>query len=156
RPPEPSMNATIAAPNASRVEEFRNHIDGEWVASRTSRTFDDVNPADTRDIVARFQASSKEDAKAPADAAAAAFEGWKKTPITKRAKILTAAAEYLEANVERFARELTREEGKSLALAKDEFLRSAQTLRFYAVEGQSFSGETFPQDDADMVVYSQR
>ena len=62
-----------------------------------------------------------------------------------------AAAEYLEANADRFARELTREEGKSLALAKDEFLRSAQTLRFYAVEGQSFSGETFPQDDPDMV-----
>jgi aldehyde dehydrogenase (NAD+) len=150
------MNATVEAPNATQVEEFRNHINGEWVASRTKKTFDDVNPADTREIVGRFQASSKEDAKAAVDAAAAAFEGWKKTPISKRARILTGAAEYLEANVERFARELTREEGKSLALAKDEFLRSAQTLRFYAVEGQSFSGETFPQDDADMVVYSQR
>jgi aldehyde dehydrogenase (NAD+) len=151
------MSSAVAGePVAARVEEFRNHIDGEWVASRTKKTFEDVNPADTRDIVGRFQASSKEDARAAVVAAAAAFEGWKKTPISKRAKILTAAAEYLEANVERFARELTREEGKSLALAKDEFLRSAQTLRFYAVEGQSFSGETFPQDDPEMVVYSQR
>nr|MDQ2735096.1 aldehyde dehydrogenase family protein [Pseudomonadota bacterium] len=32
----------------------------------------------------------------------------------------------------------------------------AQTLRFYAIEGQSFTGETYPQDDPDMVVYSQR
>jgi aldehyde dehydrogenase (NAD+) len=151
------MNATtIEERPATQVEEFRNYIDGEWVSSRTKKTFDDVNPADTRDIVGRFQASSKEDAQAAVDAAAAAFAGWKKTPITKRAKILTAAAEYLEANADRFARELTREEGKSLALAKDEFLRSAQTLRFYAVEGQSFSGETFPQDDPDMMVYSQR
>ena len=39
---------------------------------------------------------------------------------------------------------------------RDEVLRSAQTLRFYAVEGQSFSGETFPNDDPDMIVYSAR
>jgi alpha-ketoglutaric semialdehyde dehydrogenase len=151
--------STISAPPAAaatRVEEFRNHIGGEWVASIGGRTFDDVNPADTRDIVGRFPASTPQDAKAAVDAAAAAFDGWKRTPITKRAKVLAAAADSLEANAERFARELTREEGKPLALAKDEFLRSAQTLRFYAVEGQSFGGETFPQDDPDMAVYSVR
>ena len=89
-------------------------------------------------------------------AAAAAFANWRKTPISVRAKVLNKAADYLEANVERFATDLTREQGKSLSLAKDEFLRSAQTLRFYAVEGQSFSGETFPQDDAGQVVYTER
>ena len=51
---------------------------------------------------------------------------------------------------------MTREQGKATALSKDEVLRSAQTLRFYAVEGTSFAGETFPNDDADMVVYTQR
>jgi aldehyde dehydrogenase (NAD+) len=51
---------------------------------------------------------------------------------------------------------MTREQGKPLSLSKDEFLRSAQTLRFYAVEGQTFTGETFPNDDADMVVTTQR
>ncbi|MDO9215704.1 MAG: aldehyde dehydrogenase family protein, partial [Lacisediminimonas sp.] len=59
-------------------------------------------------------------------------------------------------NAPQIAQELTREEGKSVALARDEVLRSAQTLRFYAVEGQSFTGETFPQDDPDMLVYTQR
>ena len=151
------MNAKpIEMQEPAKIEEFRNHIDGAWAASRTGKTFDDVNPADTRDIVGRFPASSREDALAAVAAAAAAFEGWKKTPISKRAAILTRAAEDLEANVDRNARELTREEGKSLALAKDEFLRSAQTLRFYAVEGQSFSGETYPQDDPEMTVFSLR
>ena len=145
-----------AAPAAARVEEFRNHVGGEWVPSRSRKTFDDINPADTREVVARFQASTAEDAAEAVAAAAAAFPAWRKTPIQRRAKILLAAADRLDANAERFARELTREEGKSLALAKDEFLRSAQTLRFYAIEAQSFTGETFPQDDPDMVVYSQR
>jgi alpha-ketoglutaric semialdehyde dehydrogenase len=144
------MNAPL------RVEEFPNLIGGEWTKATSGRTFDDLNPADTRDIVARFQASSAADAEAGVAAAAAAFDGWRRTPISKRAKVLQGAADYLEANAARFAEELTREEGKSIALAKDEVLRSAQTLRFYAIEGQSFSGETFPQDDPEMLVYSAR
>ena len=144
------MNAPLQA------AEFANCIGGEWIKSRTGRTFDDVNPADTRDLVGRFQASSADDARAAVAAASAAFDGWRRTPITKRAKVLLSAADYLEAHAAPFAEELTREEGKSVALAKDEVLRSAQTLRFYAIEGQSFSGETFPNDDPEMLVYSAR
>src|SRR6478735_1824540 len=136
----------------AQIEVFKNHIGGEWTAARSGETFDDVNPADTREIVGRFQASSAEDAQAAVDAAAAAFAGWRATPVTKRANVLLAAATYLEANAEAFAAEMTREEGKPLSLAKDEFLRSAQTLRFYAIEGQTLGGETFPQDDPDMLV----
>ncbi|WP_420998093.1 aldehyde dehydrogenase family protein [Cupriavidus sp. 30B13] len=140
----------------TKTDEFANHINGEWTKSASGRTFDNVNPADTDDIVGRFQASTAEDAQAAVAAAAAAFEAWKKTPITRRAKILNGAADWLEANAGQIAEELTREEGKALNLSKDEVLRSAQTIRFYAVEGQSFAGETYPQDDADMLVYSQR
>ncbi|HZQ73571.1 MAG TPA: aldehyde dehydrogenase family protein [Burkholderiales bacterium] len=140
----------------SKVEEFQNLIGGEPRHAAARKTFDDVNPADTREIVARFQASGPADARAAVEAAAAAFDGWRKTPISRRAKILQGAADFLEANAEKIAAELTREEGKAIALAKDEVLRSAQTLRFYAIEGQSFSGETFPNDDADLLVYSLR
>jgi len=42
------MNAPLHA------AEFANCIGGEWIKSRTGRTFDDVNPADTRDVVGRF------------------------------------------------------------------------------------------------------
>jgi alpha-ketoglutaric semialdehyde dehydrogenase len=144
------MNAPL------RIEEVANLIGGEWTKASSGKTFDDLNPADTRDIVGRFQASSAADAEAAVAAAAAAFDGWRRTPISRRAKVLQGAADHLEANAARFAEELTREEGKSIALAKDEVLRSAQTLRFYAIEGQSFAGETFPQDDADMLVYTAR
>lgn len=147
----------VRAPAAcAQIEEFKNYIDGEWVAGRTGELFDNVNPADTSDIVGRFSASSTLDAEMAVRAASEAFVSWKKTSISARAKILNRAADYLEANVDRFAEELTREQGKAFNLSKDEILRSAQTLRFYAVEGQSFTGETFPNDDADMVVYTQR
>lgn len=145
-----------AASARTTVEEFKNYIAGEWVVSRVSDRFDNINPADTNDTVGRFQSSSAADAEAAVRAAAAAFAQWRNASISSRAKALSAAADYLEKNADQFAEEMTREMGKPLNLAKDEFLRSAQTLRFYAVEGQSFTGEVFPNDDADMVVYSQR
>ena len=151
-----AISMARAAAASEGIEKFRNYIDGEWSASRAGEYFDDVNPADTSDIVGRFPASCAEDAEAAVRAAAAAFAGWKKTSVSVRARILNRAADYLEANVDRFAAELTREQGKAINLSKDEILRSAQTLRFYAVEGQSFTGETFPNDDTDMVVYTQR
>ncbi|WJR78409.1 aldehyde dehydrogenase family protein [Bradyrhizobium sp. NP1] len=150
------MATRAAAIAADKIEAFRNYIDGEWVDGGSGEWLDNVNPADTSDIVGRFPASTAEDAERAVRAAAAAFAAWRKTPVTARAKILNQAAGYLEANAERFAAELTREQGKALNLAKDEILRSAQTLRFYAVEGQSFTGEIFPQDDANMTVYTER
>jgi len=39
------------------------------------------------------------------DAAAAAFDTWRKSPITKRAKIMLTAADHIEANADRFAAE---------------------------------------------------
>jgi alpha-ketoglutaric semialdehyde dehydrogenase len=140
----------------TEVEEFRIHINGEWVRSCSDRVFDNINPADTSDIVGRFQASTSSDASRAVEAAGVAFEGWKRTPISTRARILHRAADHLESRADQFAREMTREQGKALNLAKDEIQRSAQTLRFYAVEGQSLSGETFPNDDPDMTVYTLR
>lgn len=137
-------------------QSFMNHIGGAWVPAAAGRTAPNLNPADTADIVGRFPVSDAEDAQRAVDAADGAFAAWRDMPISKRAAILFRAAQYLEDHADAFARELTREEGKSLNLAKDEVLRSAQTIRFYAVEGQSFTGETFVNDDPDMVVYSQR
>ena len=137
-------------------QTFLNHIGGSWMPSASGKTAPNINPADTGDVVGRFQVSDAADARRAVEAAQAAFAGWRDTPISKRAAILTKAAQLLEERAADIARELTREEGKSLSLAKDEVLRSAQTIRFYAVEGQSYTGETYPNDDPDMVVYSQR
>ncbi len=138
------------------AQTYCNYIGGRWVPGAGHRTFDDVNPADTREIVGRFQASTAADGEAAVRAAHAAFAGWRAAPIGKRAKILNAAADHLEANAARYGEELTREEGKPLAQSRDEFVRAAQTFRFYAVEAQTLGGETYPNDDPDMVVYSVR
>ena len=136
--------------------EFKNLIGGEWSASVSGQTFVNINPADTRDIVGCFQASNADDAHAAVRAASAAFGAWRRTTVSQRATIVNKAAAWLEAHADEFALELTREEGKALAQSRDEILRSAQVLRFYATEAQTFTGETFPSDDPDLAIYTHR
>ena len=58
-------------------------IGGEWVGSASGALFDDVNPADAREVVARFAAGTAADARRAVDAAAAAFPAWRTTPRTR-------------------------------------------------------------------------
>ncbi|MBY0147429.1 aldehyde dehydrogenase family protein [Neobacillus niacini] len=138
------------------VKTFNNYINGEWQESVSKKQFLSVNPANTEDIVGAFQASTEEDILAAIAAAQTAFPKWAKTSPSKRAAILNKAASILEENADQYAEELTREEGKHVTDAKNEVIRSAQTLRFYAVEGQTITGETYPNDDPDMKVSSER
>jgi acyl-CoA reductase-like NAD-dependent aldehyde dehydrogenase len=139
-----------------KVEVYKNYIGGKFEEASSNDTFKSINPANTEDVVGVFQASKEEDVKRAIEAANDAFPTWTNTSPSKRAAILNKAADYLESNLEQFAQELTREEGKTFDNAKNEVARSAQTLRYYAVEGQSITGETFPHDDSNMNVSTER
>ncbi|NBB83679.1 MAG: aldehyde dehydrogenase family protein [Alphaproteobacteria bacterium] len=149
QPPKPS------APDPS-VPEHGLLIAGAWGPAESGATFDNRNPADRDDLVGRFASATAADAERAVAAAQDAFPAWRDTPIGRRAKILEAAADHLDAHAEAFGAELCREEGKLIGLSVAEVRRAAQTLRFYAVEGQTLTGETFPHDDPKMIVYTQR
>ncbi|MBK6006061.1 aldehyde dehydrogenase family protein [Ramlibacter ginsenosidimutans] len=138
------------------MSDHRNYIGGEWSAAASGASFERHNPADQRETVGRFAASGPDEARAAIHAAHAAFPAWRAMAPGKRAQVLNRAAAHLDAHAADIARDLTREMGKPLNLAQDEITRTAQTLRFYAVEGQTHTGETYPNDDPDMVVYTQR
>ena len=57
------------------AEAYGNLIDGEWRPARSGKTFDDLNPADTRDVVGRLAASDAQDVDDAVEAAARAFPG---------------------------------------------------------------------------------
>lgn len=137
------------------MTEFLNYIDGQWKKTASGKVFESRNPANFDEVVGSFQASVESDATEALAAADRAFKEWRRTTVGQRASILNKAADYLEANVDQFAEELTREEGKSLPNSKAEVMRSAQTFRFYAVEATTLTGETYPAEDPGMLVYSQ-
>jgi len=48
----------------TQTKVVKNFIDGEWVESSTGETFEDRNPAETREVVGIFQKSAKADVDA--------------------------------------------------------------------------------------------
>ena len=71
---------------ATRTRVYKNFIDGEWVESASGQTFEDRNPADTREVVAIFQRSNKADVDAAVDAAKRAYAKWRLVPAPRRAE----------------------------------------------------------------------
>ena len=75
---------TLASPaiigNSTRSKTYKNFIDGEWVESSTGETFENRNPADTREVVGLFQKSAKADVDAAVEAARHAFTKWRLVP----------------------------------------------------------------------------
>src|ERR1700691_5237724 len=140
---------TLASPailgyNPTKV--FKNFIDGEWVDSSTGETFENRNPADTRDVVGIFQKSAKADVDAAVDAAKRAFAKWRLVPAPRRAEIVFRAAEILIERKEDYAREMTREMGKVLAETRGDVQEAIDAAYYNAGEGRRLFGPTVPSE----------
>ncbi|MGD0568890.1 MAG: aldehyde dehydrogenase family protein [Candidatus Sulfotelmatobacter sp.] len=140
---------TLASPailgyNPTKV--FKNFIDGEWVESSTGETFENRNPADTRDVVGIFQKSAKADVDAAVDAAKRAFAKWRLVPAPRRAEIVFRAAEILIERKEDYAREMTREMGKVLAETRGDVQEAIDAAYYNAGEGRRLFGPTVPSE----------
>src|SRR6266404_3755845 len=125
---------------------YKNYIGGEWVESRTGKTFENLNPADTRDVVGIFQASGKEDVDDAVSAAKTAYEKWRLVPAPKRAEIIFRAGEILAERKEDYARDMTREMGKVLKETRGDVQEAIDTAYFMAGEGRRLFGATVPSE----------
>ena len=125
---------------------YRNFIDGEWVESRTGNTFENLNPADTRDVVGIFQKSGKEDVDAAIEAAKRVFERWRLVPAPRRAEIVYRASQMLLERKEQYARDMTREMGKVIKETRGDVQEAIDTGFYMAGEGRRMFGHTTPSE----------
>ena len=137
-------------------QTFGNFIAGEWVESSSGKTFESVNPANTREVVARYQASTAADVRQAMEAAGRAQQAWAEMPAPLRGTILMRSAELLEKRAEQVAIEMTREEGKTLPEARGEVGRAVNILRYFGAEGARLSGETVPSERDGVFGYTFR
>src|SRR5215467_14566428 len=115
---------------------FKNFIDGEWVDASTGDTFENRNPADTRDLVGIFQKSARADVDAAVEAAKRAFAKWRLVPAPRRAEVVFRAAEILIERKEDYARDMTREMGKVLAETRGDVQEAIDAAYYNAGEGR--------------------
>src|SRR5437764_7155814 len=125
---------------------FHNLIDGEWVESRTGQTFENLNPADTRDVIGIFQRSGEQDVVDAIEAAKRAFEKWRLVPAPRRAEIIYAASEMLIDHKEEFAHDMTREMGKIIKETRGDVQEAIDTGFYMAGEGRRMFGQTVPSE----------
>src|ERR1051326_3051258 len=120
RPTSPPRRRNMATSTASQTAHptrgtarvYQNFIDGEWVDASTGETFENINPADTREVVGIFQKSGAADVEAAVDAAQRAFAKWRLVPAPARAELLYNASQILIERKEKYASDMTREMGK--------------------------------------------
>ena len=128
---------------------FRHFIAGEWTDSTSGATFESRNPADTRDIIGRFQQGTVADVAMAIRAAEAGFPIWRRTPAPKRGEILYAFGALMAQHKERLARAMTREMGKVLTEARGDVQEGIDIAYLMAGEGRRMAGETVPSELPD-------
>src|SRR5262247_4192662 len=136
------------------MDTYRNFIGGKWIESSSSRIVENVNPANTDDIIGSVRQATREEATQAVNVAAAAFRDWRSTPAPARGRIVARAARLMEEHKEELARILTREEGKTIAESRGELQRSINVAEFCAGESRRMNGETIFSELPSNFVYT--
>lgn len=127
------------------MEEINLLIAGRDVPATRSATFNRQNPI-SGDVATRAAAASVEDARAAADAAAAAFPKWAAIGPSERRAKLAKAADLLEARAAQFASILTTETGATGGWGHFNVHLAAGMLREAAAMTTQITGEVVPSD----------
>ncbi len=128
---------------------FRHFIAGTWCESTSGETFESRNPADTRDVIGRFQQGTAADVAMATKAAETAFPMWARTPAPKRGEILYRFGALMAEHKERLSQAMSREMGKVIAEARGDVQEGIDIAFLMAGEGRRMFGETVPSELPD-------
>jgi 1-pyrroline-5-carboxylate dehydrogenase len=101
---------------------------------KTEKKINSVNPANPKQVVGVFQSAGREHVEQAVQAAAAAFESWKRTPAEQRASLIHAVAGILRERKFEFSAWMVYEVGKNWAEADADIAETIDFAEFYARE----------------------
>ncbi|HEX5831628.1 MAG TPA: aldehyde dehydrogenase family protein, partial [Gemmatimonadaceae bacterium] len=128
------------------MKTFKNLIGGRWVEPTTGAYFENVNPADTRDVIGRFPLSGTADVDQAVASARRGFELWRRTPAPARGDVLRRVGDLLTQRKEEIADLMTREMGKPLTETRGDVQEGIDTAYYAATEGRRLFGHTVPSE----------
>ncbi|MCO6465285.1 MAG: aldehyde dehydrogenase family protein [Bradyrhizobiaceae bacterium] len=133
-----------------------NYINGQWTPSASGATFDNVNPANTNDVIGSFPLSDASDVAKAVDAASQAFKTWKLIPAPKRGEMLRKAGDIFTRRIDELAQVMTREMGKTLVETRGDIQEAIDTAYYAATETRRLFGYTAPSEIANKMNMSWR
>jgi acyl-CoA reductase-like NAD-dependent aldehyde dehydrogenase len=138
-----------AADERANVPTFGLFIAGEWCDGVSGATFESHNPADTRDVIGRFQSGTPADVAMAIKAAETAWPMWSRTPAPKRGEILYRFGALMAEHKERLSQAMSREMGKVIAEARGDVQEGIDIAFLMAGEGRRMFGDTVPSELPD-------
>lgn len=123
-------------------------INGEFVKSKSGKTFENINPA-TKEVLGVVQLGSKEEVDEAVKAARAALKGeWGRMPLKKRSQIIRKIGDIILERLDELAVLESLDTGKPLWLSKSvDIDRAANNFHFFADYVTTVGNEAFQQDD---------
>ena len=135
---------------------YGNLVGGRLVEGRNNRWFDDTNPGDPGDVIARLPLMTAEDVHVACQTAADAFPAWRALGRYHRGRILARAAVTLRQRAEGLSRDISREMGKLQREARGEVGRAADFFEYYGAFGRLPEGELLPDERPGVRTWSIR
>jgi len=108
-------------------EQLLNYINGGWRKSAGTDLLEVLNPASAA-VLAQVPLSSGADVDLAVESAAKAYVSWRRTPAGERVQPLFKLKGLLESNLERLARTITEECGKTYLEAVGELRRAIENV----------------------------
>ena len=137
-------------------KDFKNFIEGSWVAPSTGDYFENRNPARVSDLIGRFPRSGAADVERAVASARRGFEIWRRTPAPERGDVMRRAGDIMSARKEELAQAATREMGKVLAETRGDVQEGIDTAYYAGTEGRRLFGHTVPSELRDKWAMSVR
>jgi aldehyde dehydrogenase (NAD+) len=128
------------------MRRFQNFIGGTWTDASSGRTFQNVNPADTTDVIGAFPLSGADDVERAVESAQRGFQVWRAMPAPLRGDVMRRAGDLLAARKEEIADLMTREMGKPLTETRGDVQEGIDTAYYAATEGRRLFGHTVPSE----------
>ncbi|MGZ6227182.1 MAG: aldehyde dehydrogenase family protein [Candidatus Binataceae bacterium] len=137
-----------AALNFLKASPKKLLIGGKWVAAKSGKTFETLNPA-TEEVLALVAEGDKADVDEAVKAARKAFEEgkWSKMGPHERARYLFKIADLIEQNADELSELETLDNGKAKTQARAiDIAGAAETFRYYGGWCTKLYGDTNPSD----------
>ena len=106
-------------------------INGQFVQSNTDEWIDITDPA-TQEVIAKVPQTTNDEINQAVAAAQTAFETWRKTPITTRARIFLTYQTLIREHMDGLAEILIAEQGKTIADARGDVFRGLEVVEHAA------------------------
>ncbi len=145
------LEATMPSGVQTEVKTYQMFINGEWVASKSAKTFPVYDPS-TEEVIAQVPDANADDVNRAVAAAKAAFEEgpWATTTAQERGRVLFRFADKVRQNLPALAELECRNTGKPIVEAEYDLNDVATCFEYYGGLATKITGHVNPVPDNAM------